>query len=625
MRYPFFGVSPDQYDVGEQPSIAINNAGVVVEVHKTQGPVGWLYWWVGQVDGTSLRWTGHDTDKFDEGFNPSVALTNDNVVLEVHDSGGVLNCWYSTGKVVGNKIDWKAGEHKKYDGGRDPTVAVNRNGVVVEVHNREVGSPLYWSVGQLSGTKLSWKTQGKKFSEGYHPSIAINANGLVVLTYDLDYKLHYWIGQISGGTLNKIGEGQYDSGVNPSITLTDDNYVFEVHQSEGLPPLISGKTVWQRVGRVNGSRIDWIDVFGNGKQSNYYDDGQVPQIASNGKQAVQVHASEVVWTMHANASLIIDRASWMQDHLGTLGTKTLRDIAVPASHDAGMYLGGFDFAILGKTQDLNIYGQLADGVRYFDLRPQYKKDGTIVLHHGSGVFNVEGAKLTEVLDQIAKFMGEGHRELAVLKFSHYEDFSQDAFTKMCNLITQKIGTWLYAGSPAGKRLAEIPLNDYLATRGTALVVCDSAEDGKGVQYQPPAGAKGFYVYRDWYAEKPGQGNLTVFDIYSDTELFDVMAYSTGPDKTHPSVPRGQLPKFDVFNGKCQNDVNVPCDLFLLSWTLTPPTAVWTLARLADKKLVDVVGPIGKNQAGRVINMMYVDYSEYARATDLAFVRNGLVT
>ena len=69
---------------------------------------------------------------------------------------------------------------------------------------------------------------------------------------------------------------------------------------------------------------------------------------------------------------------------------------------------------------------------------------------------------------------------------------------------------------------------------------------------------------------------------------------------------------------------MPCDLFLLSWTLTPPTAVWTLARLADKRLVDVVGPLAKNPAGRVINALYLDYVEHARGTDLALVRNGLV-
>jgi hypothetical protein len=37
----------------------------------------------------------------------------------------------------------------------------------------------------------------------------------------------------------------------------------------------------------------------------------------------------------------------------------------------------------------------------------------------------------------------------------------------------------------------------------------------------------------------------------------------------------------------------------------------------------VVGPVGKNPAGLTMNLLYVDYVEYARGTDLCFVHNGL--
>ena len=628
MRYPFFGVSPDQYTDGKWPSIALSGSGTVVEIHESKKDKnkkiddGWLMSRVGKVDGTTLRWLSGDSH-FTDGYNPAVALTDGGVVLEVHDSGGLSpNLWYSTGRISGSAIDWKAGEHSKYAGGRDPTVAVNKNGVVVEVHSREVAGPLFWSVGQLDGTRLKWTGHDKKkFDDGYNASVAINASGLVVEVHDSGFgKLWYWIGQVSGTTITWTGHAEYDSGVKPSVALTEDGYVFEVHQAQAVPPLIDGITLWQRYGRVTGNRIEWIDVFGTGA-SNYYDDGSTPAVASNGRQAVQTHSSEAFATLHADACLVIDRASWMQDHLSNLGAKTLRDIVMPASHDAGMYLGGLSFSTLGKTQDLNIYGQLMDGVRYFDLRPQYKsKDDTIVLHHGTGALNVEGAKLADVLDQIARFMREGHRELAVLKFSHYEHFDQAAFTKMCNLIAEKIGAWLYAGPPSDKRLADVRLADYLGSRGVALVVCD--KDGEE-QYAPPAGAQGFYVYRDWYADDPAQGDLIVFDIYSNTMDFNVMAYSTEPDKQFPMVPRGQLPKFNYYSGRCLKHADVRCDLFLNSWTLTPPTAVWTLARIADKNLVDVVGPVGKNPAGLTMNLLYVDYVEYARGTDLCFVRNGL--
>ena len=227
MRYPFFGISPDQYDVGSNPSCAINASGVVVEIHKTQGPADYLYWWVGQVNGVTLHWTGHDTDRFDKGYNPSVALTDGNVVLEVHDLGGVtLNCWYSTGVVSGDRIDWDKGEKDKYTGGRDPTVAVNKQGVVVEVHNREVGDPLFWFVGQLSGTKLKWTGHDKdSFGNGVNPSVAINSSGTVVEVHDSGFgRLWYTIGQVAGDTINWNGHANYDDGVKPSVVLTDDNY-----------------------------------------------------------------------------------------------------------------------------------------------------------------------------------------------------------------------------------------------------------------------------------------------------------------------------------------------------------------------------------------------------------------
>jgi hypothetical protein len=609
VRYPFFGISPDEYDVGTNPCCAINASGVVVEIHQAQLEKGDLYWSVGQVEGVTLRWTGHDPDKYDDGAHPSVALYG-NVVLEVHDTTDQLirspNCWYRTGRVVGSSIDWD-GEHDEYADGKDPAVAVNRNGVVVEVHNGSDNDSLYWRVGQLTGTALEWNGSGTEEFEATTPSIAVNGAGVVVQVHEFASKLKYAIGQVRGDRIEWHGEREYDSGSYPSVALTEDNYVFEIHEGT--------RRLFQRVGRVVGDVIEWNDYFGNDEHSNYVDAGTAPQIATNGKVAIQTHMSETVsMGLHANASLVVDRASWMEDHLGTLGSRTLRQIAMPGSHDAGMYTHGIE--TLGKTQDLDIYSQLVDGVRYFDLRPQYEDDDDeFYIHHGEGVLNVVGPKLTDVLDDIARFMLEGHRELAVLKFSHYEHFDQSIFDDMCVLIVQKLGAWFYTGwTPGGKRLADTTLNEYLGARGTALVVCDEP-------YTIPTSINGLYVYRDWQSENPREAQLTVFDIYSATMFFDVMAYSTDTDEF--DLPRGQIPKFEVFNGRCKDNSMVPCDLFLLSWTLTPPTAVWPESRIANKNLVDNMAAIGANADRRVINILYVDYVEYARGTDVAMVRNGI--
>jgi hypothetical protein len=355
----------------------------------------------------------------------------------------------------------------------------------------------------------------------------------------------------------------------------------------------------------------------------------MPQIACNGRAAVQVHVSENFPELYADASLVFNRARWMGDHLeAILGGKKLNQLALPASHDAAMYPGGFSFSILGKTQDLNIYGQLAYGVRYFDLRPKYKNDD-FILHHDI----IDGPQLSDVLDQIRQFFEEGHRELAVLKFSHYDGFDQDVFSKFCLRILDKtsgLGNWLYyANRPLETRLADRTLSTYLTKQGTALVVCDGSYlfPPSPSPSPPSTSPGGLFYYRDWESSDPGNGDLTVFDIYSNTTSFDTMANSKDPSEY--GLPRGQLPKFrgnppsyQGFNGKCLNDASIPCDLFLLSWTLTPITAVWPFSRLANKELVDNMAATGSNGFGQTVNLLYTDYSEYSRSTDVAVIRNG---
>ena len=605
----FFGISPGPYDQGVTPSIAINRGKTVVEVHKSQGNSG-LWWRLGGVSGVSLAWRGHGTVNDDGGYNPSVALNEQGVVVEAHDSGhGTL--WYWTGQVSGNSIAWK--DHGEYDDGVDPTVAVNQHGVVVEVHKSQGNSGLWWWVGQLTGTSLKWTGHASlKDDDGYNPSVAINNSGLVVEVHDSGHgTLWYWIGQVQGTTINWYGHAQYDTGSNPSVSLSDDGTVYEVH--------IGTNQLWQRIGRVVDNTIQWIDWLGTGAVSYYYDDGVQPQIACSGGTGVQVHSSENFTDLFANASLVFDRADWMADNLGVIGGKALRQLALPASHDSGMYLGGL--AVFGKTQDLNIYSQLAYGVRYFDLRPKYT-GGEFILYHGP----IDGPKLTDVLAQIRSFFAGGHRELAILKFSHYDGFDQSVFTTFCQLLQNKttgIGDWLYySAPPLQPRLADRSLQTYLAARGTALVVCDGAWN-----FPSTPSPSGLFRYRDWQANDPQNGDLTVFDIYSDTTSFETMATSTEPSDYN--LPRGQLPKFlgnppsyQGFSGTCLNNAAVPCDLFLLSWTLTPPTDVWDYSRLANKELVDYLAPVGANRFGKIANLLYTDYVEYSRSVDVAVVRNG---
>jgi hypothetical protein len=86
----------------------------------------------------------------------------------------------------------------------------------------------------------------------------------------------------------------------------------------------------------------------------------------------------------------------------------------------------------------------------------------------------------------------------------------------------------------------------------------------------------------------------------------------------------QLKKLTDFDGKCRNKPQVPCDLFLLSWTLTAPTGVWIFAQAANEKLGEAMAYVKRNRHGRIPNILYVDYFEGSRATDAAIVMNKRV-
>ena len=141
-----------------------------------------------------------------------------------------------------------------------------------------------------------------------------------------------------------------------------------------------------------------------------------------------------------------------------------------------MYLGD-SFNLFGKTQDLDLHGQLSNGIRYFDLRPLW--DGSdFYLYHGSAL--IKGPKLFVVLEDIRRFLEEGHRELVVLKFSHYKDIDDAVYKKMTQMIQHYLERWLYRTLPEGKRLADVSLGSYLARTATVLeIVLGIADGGAG--------------------------------------------------------------------------------------------------------------------------------------------------
>ncbi len=85
----------------------------------------------------------------------------------------------------------------------------------------------------------------------------------------------------------------------------------------------------------------------------------------------------------------------------------------------------------------------------------------------------------------------------------------------------------------------------------------------------------------------------------------------------------QTKKFASYNGKMEN-ANIPCDLFLLSWTLTPTLPYTTLSVAsvsldANRNLSSRMTNWFPNSGGFIPNILFVDYYERARVTDNAVI------
>lgn len=578
-----------KYDNGTQPAVAINNNGKIVEVHKSQA-YNKLWYHTGQTKQMDVIWS--PSYQYDDGITPAVALNDQGLVVEVHQSQGSATLWYHVGQLSGDKVNW--GGSNKYDTGITPAVALDKDGWCVEVHKSEYNSGLWYRVGQVCpGNQIFWGPS-RKYDNGCLPKIALINQGIIVEVHQSQgaATLWYHVGTIDKKNLmiNWGPSFQYDNGFQPSVALNDSGVVIETHSGNNA--------LYQRRGLINGYSVNWGESVMYEKpymNTPFY----APSVAANNAGvAIQTHV-ENLYTLSSSTSLITNQSNWMQDRRNVLKDKTLKQLVLPASHDAGMYLNSFP-ASLGQTQDLDIYQQLSSGIRYFDLRPRWAGSNFYICH------TVTGPKLSAVLDDVKKYMNEGHHELVILKFSHYEKFSDEVYKKMVQLITDKIGPWLYTTKPDQDiRISDISLGDFLDdfSSGKVLVVCDE-------NYPVDNPQSGIWVYRDATGNyNPEEGDLVVYDNYAETQSYDKMKGD-------------QTSKFQNYNGYC-TPYPFPCDLFLLSWTLTTWTDIWGFSKEANRNLgTAILGIKQPNNAGKIINLLYVDFAEDARVTDIAISLNS---
>ncbi|WP_459677481.1 PI-PLC domain-containing protein [Acidisoma sp. 7E03] len=314
-----------------------------------------------------------------------------------------------------------------------------------------------------------------------------------------------------------------------------------------------------------GLQAVWRDLVPQGKSTGdvtklgWRHDGVTPFILSGGSEGFVCNETP---------------ADWMQKNLSWLGRRTLREICMPGSHDAGMskLVDGTAYAVPQTTQNqtLDIYAQLVKGVRYFDIRPIIG-GGNFHTGHYSLVPKIDswqgarGQSIQEVIENLNRFTKD-NKELVILSLSHayntdvgrdYTDFTQGEWDRLVGEL-EKINDRFFfkSGEPAGD-LTRKCLQDYIGGgKACVLIVADA---GTGVDIGRH-GAKGIYP----------ASLFPVYDRYAEKQDFDEVI----ADQLHKMTEERSAPT-SIF--------------FIISWTLTFGT-LSTIAITASKLLPGLGGP-----------------------------------
>lgn len=120
------------------------------------------------------------------------------------------------------------------------------------------------------------------------------------------------------------------------------------------------------------------------------------------------------------------------------------------------------------TQTYSAYQQLNAGVRYLDLRVALRpKDGMFRVVHG-----LYGAPLTDIMEQVKRFITECPKEIIILDFNHFYNMSPTDHLKFANTITT---TFNKSMRPPGQQGVHVTLKELWDNNQNVLIFYSNPE------------------------------------------------------------------------------------------------------------------------------------------------------
>ena len=253
------------YECGKNgiiPTIAMDDNGNCVEMHLDES--SYIYYRFGKIDykTNKINW-GNVYNTYVKANFVSVDINNNGYCVSTYRKENELFC--KVGKINPDlkTISWGSGI--KYNTGGNMSVAINNNNKIVEVHQGYHGGTNkynhYYLVGSINtySNTVSW-INGMKYDTGGSLSISLDDNGNCMETHLGNPSIlsnranrYYLIGKVnfSTGIISwNDGSTLYDTGGNGDIAISSNGTCLEVHRGS---PYISShiNNHYYKLGKIN--------------------------------------------------------------------------------------------------------------------------------------------------------------------------------------------------------------------------------------------------------------------------------------------------------------------------------------------------------------------------------------
>lgn len=292
-----------RYDTGAQLAVAMDNDGNIVEVHCAEGGSENHFYLVGKLNASKKTISWGDSIRYDTGGQLSVAMDNKGNIVEVHRGyGNPENHYYLVGKLNTDekKISW--GKSIRYDTGSTLAVAMDNSGNIVEVHCG-YGNPEnhYYLVGKLhaSTRTITWG-KSTRYDTGSALAVAMDDRGNIVEVhrgYGNPNNHYYLVGKLNAAN-KSISWGdsiRYDTGSLLAVAMDNVGNVVEVHcgeRNETVFPLEFAASHFYVVGALSKDYLDESPPTVAWGASRKYDKGVGLAVAMDDKgNVVEVHGA----------------------------------------------------------------------------------------------------------------------------------------------------------------------------------------------------------------------------------------------------------------------------------------------------------------------------------------------